>query len=153
VVIEPRPPDLTSTDAIRSIHESYVHTRIILLSDENGRLGGQEALDRGIWASVYQRDGPEELIAVIQQAATGAIQWNASPGKSAHSSHVRTLSPRETQVLELMARGDSSTAVAAALGISTKTIEVHRANLMNKLGLHDIASLVRYAIRTGMIDP
>jgi DNA-binding NarL/FixJ family response regulator len=62
------------------------------------------------------------------------------------------LTPREVEVLKLIASGDSGKEIAAKLGIAFRTARSHRSNLMEKLGVHDTASLVRYAIRTGLIQ-
>jgi DNA-binding NarL/FixJ family response regulator len=64
-----------------------------------------------------------------------------------------TLTPRQQQVLLLIAEGKSTKEIAAALKMSFKTAAVHRSNLMAKLDLHDVASLVRYAIRNGLLNP
>jgi DNA-binding CsgD family transcriptional regulator len=63
------------------------------------------------------------------------------------------LSPRERQVLQLVAEGGTSKEVARKLGISLKTAESHRARIMEKLDIHDVAGLVRYAVRRGLIEP
>jgi DNA-binding NarL/FixJ family response regulator len=66
---------------------------------------------------------------------------------------IEQLTPRETEILILIASGHSGKEIAAKLGISFRTARSHRSNLMEKLELHDTASLVRYAIRKGLIEP
>jgi DNA-binding CsgD family transcriptional regulator len=63
------------------------------------------------------------------------------------------LSPRERQVLQLIAEGQTTKEIASLLGISVKTAESHRSRIMDKLGIHEIAGLVRYAIRRGLVQP
>jgi DNA-binding NarL/FixJ family response regulator len=63
------------------------------------------------------------------------------------------LSARETEITKLLAQGHSNKDVARQLGISVKTVDTHRTNLMRKLGLHSITELVRYAIRHGLVEP
>jgi DNA-binding NarL/FixJ family response regulator len=63
------------------------------------------------------------------------------------------LSPRETEVLELVAEGQTSKQIAATLIISEKTVDRHRTNMLEKLGLHDRVELVRFAIRNGLVEP
>ncbi len=63
------------------------------------------------------------------------------------------LSARESEVIKLLAQGHSNKDVARQLGISVKTVDTHRTNLMRKIGLHSITELVRYAIRNGLVEP
>ena len=63
------------------------------------------------------------------------------------------LTSREREVLQLVAEGMSSKEIASALGVSTRTVESHRSNLMDKLGIHEVSGLVRYAIREGLLSP
>ena len=70
-----------------------------------------------------------------------------------HSSDFEDLTPRETEVLKLIAAGLSGKQIAAQLGISFKTVVSHRSRIMGKLDIHEVASLVRYAIRKNLIEP
>ena len=67
--------------------------------------------------------------------------------------HSKGLTPRETEVLKLIAEGNSSKQITARLGISFKTVVSHRSRIMGKLGIHEVASLVRYAVREKLIEP
>ena len=63
------------------------------------------------------------------------------------------LTPRQSEILELVAAGQTTKTIARRLGISVKTVEAHRAQLMDRLGIHEVAGLVRYAIRIGLVQP
>ena len=69
------------------------------------------------------------------------------------SMHAGPLTPRQREILRLVAEGQTTKGIARHLGISAKTVEAHRAQLMDRLGIRDVAGLVRYAIRTGLVDP
>ena len=79
-------------------------------------------------------------------------QRSGKTGASKRGSRDRLLSPREIEVLQLIAEGMATKEVAVELGISVKTVEKHRQAVMNNLGIHDIASLTRYAILTGIVE-
>jgi DNA-binding NarL/FixJ family response regulator len=70
-----------------------------------------------------------------------------------HGAASDPLTSRQREVLQLIAEGRSTKEIAAALGVSVKTVEAHRAQLMQRLDIHDVAGLVRYAIRMGLADP
>src|SRR5262249_36306143 len=77
--------------------------------------------------------------------------WNVGRGEGGRGGWRRALSPRETEVMKLLAEGSSVKDIATLLALSTKTIEAHRTNLMRKLGLHNRVQLVKYAIQEGFI--
>ena len=72
---------------------------------------------------------------------------------SSGQSHLDVLTPRQRQVLQLIAEGRGTREIAERLHLSVKTVETHRAQLMNRLGIHDISGLVRFAIRAGLLPP
>lgn len=119
-----------------------------------------EALRAGIRGYVMKSQAMADLVTAIDQVSRGSIYL--SPGISptvveaflkGEVSVGNLLSPREREVLQLVAEGKRSKEVADVLGISVKTAETHRANVMDKLSIHETAGLVRYAIKIGLISP
>lgn len=157
VVLDVAMPLLNGVDAAREITRSTPHPDVILLSGLDDTRFVPEALQAGVKGFVLKTQGAEDLLRAIEAVRAGVLY--ISPGASqaavdawrgAGEAH---LSPRERQVAQLVAEGKSNKQIAAVLRISVKTAEFHRGRLMRKLQLHDVAGLVRYAIRQGMIAP
>jgi DNA-binding NarL/FixJ family response regulator len=117
-----------------------------------------EALRAGVKGYVLKSQVATDLLYAIQQVYRGEIYLSPSiSGTVAKAFLSKTglpedpLTLRERQVLQLISEGKSSKEIAALLGISVKTAESHRTRLMQKLDIHDVASLVRYAIRRGLV--
>lgn len=119
-----------------------------------------EALRAGVRGYVLKKQAAADLVRAIREAAAGAVYF--SPGISAAVADAvrspvpvpeETLTPREREVLQLVAEGKTTKEIAAILGVSVKTADAHRTRLMQKLDIHDIAGLTRYAVRQGVIQP
>jgi len=119
-----------------------------------------EALRAGVRGYVLKKQAAADLVRAIREVASGAVYL--SPGVSAVvADAVRSPAPapaevltdREREVLQLVAEGKTTKEIAAILGVSVKTADAHRTRLMQKLDIHDIAGLTRYAIRQGIIQP
>ena len=159
-VIDISMPTLNGIDAAREIARSSPKTKVILLTQHDEEQYLREALSSGVRGYVLKNQAVNDLVHAIQQVMRGGFYL--SPGvsrsvveayrtKSEYTSDV--LSVRERQVLQLIAEGKSTKDVASLLGISVKTAESHRSRLMRKLDIHETASLVRYAVRRGLIQP
>jgi len=153
-------PILNGLNAAREMSRSIPKTKIILLTQHDEGQYISEALDAGVKGYVLKNQVASDLLEAIRQVSRGQVYL--SPGvsrgvmeayqsKSEKSKNSLTL--RERQVLQLIAEGKSTKDVASLLGISVKTAESHRTRLMNKLDIHETASLVRYAVRQGMVEP
>lgn len=153
-------PLLNGLDAAREITQTSPKTRTILLTMHTEDQYVTEALRAGIRGYVLKTQATSDLVQAVREVFRGAVYL--SPGvsravveaylaKTEHSSD--SLTPRERQVLQLVAEGKTTKEVAVVLGVSVKTAESHRTRLMEKLGIHETASLVRYAIRIGLIQP
>jgi DNA-binding NarL/FixJ family response regulator len=163
VVMDIWMPRLSGIDAIRRILKSRNGTRCIALSMHQGRNYVEEALRAGASGYVVKSSAGEDLISAIDAVRSGrsylssavaqqvveAITHPDEPG----GSNVAALTGREREVLQLIAEGYSSKEIAQMLGVSLKTVESHRANLMDKLNIHKVSSLVRFAIRSGLVAP
>jgi DNA-binding NarL/FixJ family response regulator len=153
-------PILNGLNAAREMSRSSPKTKTILLTQHDEGQYVSEALDAGVKGYVLKNQVASDLLLAIRQVSRGQVYL--SPGVSRavmeayHSKSEKSKNPltlRERQVLQLIAEGKSTKDVASLLGISVKTAESHRARLMHKLGIHETASLVRYAVRQGIVQP
>jgi two-component system, NarL family, response regulator NreC len=159
-VIDISMPILNGIDAARELGRSCPKTKTILLTQHEEDQYIREALEAGVKGYVLKNQAASDLVHAIQQVSRG--QFYLSPGVSrAVMEAYRTksdtpadpLTARERQVLQLIAEGKSTRDAASLLGISVKTAESHRMRLMQKLDIHETASLVRYAVRRGLVQP
>jgi two-component system, NarL family, response regulator NreC len=153
-------PTLNGVDAARELSRSSPKTKSILLTQHNEDQYVSEALGAGVKGYVLKSQAAGDLVQAIRQISRGEAYL--SPGVSgavmeafrSESERPRDpLTARERQVLQLIAEGKSTKDIASLLGISTKTAESHRTRLMQKLDIHETASLVRYAVRRGIVQP
>jgi len=160
VVIDISMPLLNGIEAVRELGRSCPKTKAILLTQHEEDQYIREALEAGAKGYVLKNQAASDLVHAIQQVSRG--QFYLSPGisravveayRTKSDSPVDPLTGRESQVLQLIAEGKSTKDAASLLGISVKTAESHRMNLMQKLDIHETASLVRYAVRRGLVQP
>lgn len=153
-------PLMNGLEAAGEIRRASSQTKIILLTRHDEDQYVTEALRHGVKGYVLKNQAATDLVQAIYQVCRGGFYL--SPGVSRAvveaflSKTARPADPltsRERQVLQLISEGKSTKDVACLLGISAKTAESHRARLMHKLDIHETASLVRYAIRRGLIQP
>jgi two-component system, NarL family, response regulator NreC len=153
-------PILNGIDAARELGRSCPKTKTILLTQHDEDQYITEALEAGVKGYVLKSQVASDLVQAIQQVSRGQVYL--SPGvsravmeayRSKSERPADPLSARERQVLQLIAEGKSTKDVASLLGISVKTAESHRTRLMQKLDIHEIATLVRYAVRRGIVQP
>jgi DNA-binding NarL/FixJ family response regulator len=153
-------PNMNGLSAAQEMRRASPATRTILLTSHKGESQVLEALLAGVKGYVLKTQATADLVQAIDEVARGHTYL--SPGIS----HVVVdaylarkelpedpLTPREKQVLQLVAEGKTTKEVAQLLGVSVKTAEFHRTRLMEKLEVHETASLVRYAIRKGLVQP
>lgn len=159
-VIDISMPTLNGIDAARELVRSSPKTKTILLTQHDEEQYLREALSSGVRGYVLKNQVVNDLVHAIHQVLRG--DFYLSPGvsrsvveayRSKSEQPAEVLSSRERQVLQLIAEGKSTKDVASLLGISVKTAESHRSRLMRKLDIHETASLVRYAVRRGLVEP
>jgi DNA-binding NarL/FixJ family response regulator len=163
IVLDMMMPNLNGLDAAARIARAFPSTRVVILSmrpDEDSVL---RTLRAGALGYVVKSDDPAELVLAIRAAARGqrflssAVAGYVAADCFKRVDRERTslerLTPRQREVLQLIAEGHSTKEIAQQLGISTKTAEAYRGELMSALDIHDIASLTRYAIREGLVSP
>jgi two-component system response regulator NreC len=153
-------PILNGIEAARELSRSCPKTKSILLTQHDEEQYIHEALEAGMKGYVLKSQVASDLLRAIQQVSRG--EFYLSPGisrsvieayRSRSNRSADPLTTRERQVLQLIAEGKSTKDAASLLGISVKTAESHRMRLMQKLDIHETASLVRYAVRRGLIQP
>lgn len=160
VILDLAMPLLDGSGAAEEIGRTSAGTRTILLTMHAEEPYIVKALQAGIRGYVLKTQTANELVGAIREVVRGGIYL--SPDVSLAIAHayqaknealVNNLTVRERQVLQLVAEGKTTKELAQQLGISAKTADSHRTRIMTKLGIHDTAGLVRYAIRQGMIEP
>ncbi|HWG87131.1 MAG TPA: response regulator transcription factor [Candidatus Acidoferrales bacterium] len=152
-------PLLNGIDAAREITKSNARVRVILLTMHTEDHLVLESLRAGVTGYVLKTRASSELVQAIRAVSRGETFLTQSISRSVVQAFLkksevpdRTITDRERQVLQLVAEGKTTKEIASILGISVKTAESHRSNLMDKLDIHDTAGLVRYAIRQGIIQ-
>jgi DNA-binding NarL/FixJ family response regulator len=159
-VLDIRMPQLNGLDGAQRIRKVSPRTRIVLLTMHPEEQYVAAALRAGVQGFVLKTQAAQDLVRAIREVVGGAVYLSprvsqlvaeASVGKREISAD--PLTPREREVLQLVAEGKATKQVAAALGISPKTAESHRTRIMRKLDIHEVAGLVRYAIRSGLVSP
>jgi len=160
VVLDIGMPVMTGIEAAAEIRKSVPSAKLILLTVHTENQYILEALRSGIRGYVLKSRAAGELIEAVHEVLRGKIYL--SPGISQtvveaylqqNTGESNLLTRRELQVLQLVAEGKTTKEVAAALGVSVKTADSHRSNIMHKLNVHSVADLVRYAIRRGLVQP
>ena len=155
-------PNLNGLDAAARIAHAYPHTRVIMLSmsaDEDSVL---KTLRAGAVGYLVKTADPAELELAIRAAMRGEKFLSSAVSEHVVSvclnrldkeqTSLERLTPRQREVLQLVAESHTTKDIAKRLEISTKTAEAYRGELMRALDIHDIASLTRYAIRTGLVS-
>jgi DNA-binding NarL/FixJ family response regulator len=144
-------PGMGAVAATREIARALPRTAVVLLARQADEWILQQALEAGASGhalSVLDFD----FVGVIRRAATGGVVGEPQPNGTRESGRrLHALTPRELEVLRLICAGRSNRQIAATLHLSANTVAVHRANMMNSLGLHKTAELVTYAIRHGLV--
>ncbi len=153
-------PLLNGLEAARTILRSLPQTRTILLTVHTEDQYVLEALRAGISGYVLKTQAKADLVQAIREVSKGGIYVSPGVSRTLVQAYLARadlppdpLTPRERQVLQLIAEGKTTKEIARLLGVSVKTAEAHRTRIMAKLDIHETAGLVRYAIRRGLIQP
>jgi len=143
-ILDLKMPKLTGLQAAREIRAQLPETKILILSMHDDERYVAEALEAGASAYVVKTQADTDLVAAIRAVERGESFPAPSPAGE--------LTPREEEIVKLVAEAHTTKQIATILQLSEKTVENHRANAMRKLGMRDRVELVRYAIRRGLID-
>ncbi|HEY2646133.1 MAG TPA: response regulator transcription factor [Candidatus Acidoferrales bacterium] len=165
VVLDIGMPDLNGVEAAKRIRKASANTEILILSMHFSDQLIRELLEAGVRGYIVKSDSDRDLIIAVETLsrhkpfftphATEVILGSFNTGgpvKEVPELVSQRLTSREREIVQLLAEGKSSKEVASSLGISVKTAETHRANVMRKLELHSVSELVRYAVRNQIIE-
>jgi DNA-binding NarL/FixJ family response regulator len=154
VVMDCALPGMNGLEATRRIIEDSPDTAVLMLSMHTESTWVRQAVEAGAKGYVLKNALDLELGAAIRKVAAGETAFDPQVEQRAALKGERSsaLTPRELEVLQMIVDGKSNKEIAAALDLSANTVAVHRANIMNSLGIHKTAELVVYAIRTGLVN-
>ena len=165
VVMDLSLPDLSGLEATRQILKGGASTEVLVLTMHHSEELARDVLQAGARGYVLKSDADENLIAAVDSLRQHKPFLTSAVTEFVLDDYVRrgdsakdepaqvALTPREREIIQLVAEGQSSKEAAAKLHLSVKTIETHRAHIMKKLRLRSISDLVRYAIRNKIVEP
>jgi len=155
-------PDLATTQVIRTVRDLQIGTRCAVFSTRKDRKTVLEVLRNGACGYVLKSSTPEQMAEALMQFARGGIYvspqvevmsvFREKSGRLQLSDPLDTLSSREFQVFSLLVEGVRAKEIALRLSLSPKTVDTYRSSLMRKLDIHDVAGLVKFAIRRDLAD-
>lgn len=142
-------PGLGGLEVIKRLHDAGNPPRIVVLSMYHDQIWVKRAIAAGANGYLLKGSGVKDVAKAIRAVAQGETFLSATAKRAKDADD---LTPREREVLTLLAEGHTSKEIGGILGISPRTAEHHRARLMSKLRINDVAGLTRYAVRTGLVD-
>jgi len=166
VILDVGMPNLNGLAATRQLLQQNPQQKVIVLTITDSDQVIREALDAGARGFVLKSDAARDLVSAIEALQRNRMFFTprvndmvlagfldkGHNGSNGDSSKSATLTPREREVIQLLAEGKSSKEVACLLNLSTKTAETHRSNIMRKLDIHSIRDLVVYAVKNDIIQ-
>lgn len=165
IVMDIAMPFLNGLEAARQIFDAAPEAKVLILSAHSNDAYIEKAVALGASGFLIKQTSSHALSDAIREIEKGNTYFSPSIANKIHHQKQMALdhkgklhttetrlTPREMQVLQLIAEGETNKQIAAELDISIKTVEKHRSHLMNKLDIHDTAGLTRYAIETGIIE-
>jgi DNA-binding NarL/FixJ family response regulator len=168
VLLDIAMPELNGLEVVARISKEYSDTKVIILSMHTNEEYVVQALRSGSSGYLLKDAAPNELEIAVNAVMKGETYLspaiskhvvdnylrrisNISPDKDLSPDIFTQLTSRQREILQLIAEGNSTKEIANKLNVSVKTVETHRMQLMDRIGIHDVAGLVRYAIRVGII--
>jgi DNA-binding NarL/FixJ family response regulator len=158
-------PELDGVEVVRQVREAVPNAEVLVLSMHESDEMVRRALDAGARGYLLKSDLTECLAKAVKAVSEGkrfltpkvseiVLDGFLKTGIEHHQGERASMrpTPRETQVIRLLAEGKSNKEIATALGIAVRTVETHRAKIMSKLGLHSLAELIHYAMRNEIIS-
>lgn len=164
VILDLAMPELNGLEATRQIRKSVPDAEVIILTMHESEQVVREVLDAGARGYILKSDAGRDLVAAVEAVSRKVPFFTSKVAELVLGAYLngragtgqedrRRLSPREREILQMLAEGKTTKEVAVTLGISVKSAETHRSNIMRKLDLHSISDLVRYAIRNKIVEP
>jgi DNA-binding NarL/FixJ family response regulator len=160
IILDVAMPLLNGIEAARQIRAAWPEAVLLFLTMHDDPLYLREAIQAGASGYLLKTSANEELVNAVERVLAGErVLAKAVPGEVRASIHTATgrltrstgLTKRQKEVLQLLAEGKSNKEIAQILGISVKTVEFHRAQMMRSLGVHTVAELTRAAVRIGLV--
>lgn len=161
VILDIGMPELNGLDVIRQILKAQPHTEVLVVTMHESEDLIRQALEAGARGYLLKTEAARHLVSAIKTLAEGKPYLTCEAGQvvlqgfldiSGGSPRAERLTSREREIIQLLAEGKSNKEVAGQLGISVRTAECHRRNIMQKLDLHSMNALVRYAIRNNIVQ-
>jgi DNA-binding NarL/FixJ family response regulator len=156
-------PGLNGLEAAARLAREFPHVRVIILSMHLSEEYVLQALHAGAAGYLLKDADAAELELALRAIVRGEVYLSPAVSKQVVADYIRRtggepsslegLTPRQREVLQLIAEGHTTKEIAQRLDVSVKTVDTHRTQLMERLDIHDVAGLVRYAIRMGLVDP
>jgi DNA-binding NarL/FixJ family response regulator len=156
-------PSLNGLEAARQMLKNDARAKIVILTAFDSDAMIREVLDVGARGFVLKADANRDLVTAVNAVRSNKTFFTAKVAQIVLDGYLdkkrdanapgSRLTPRQREIVQLLAEGKSSKEVAVALGLSVKTAETHRANIMRRLDCHSVSELVRYAVRNNIIDP
>jgi DNA-binding NarL/FixJ family response regulator len=163
VVLDMTMPELNGLEATRQILANRTGERVLILTAHESEQLVREVLNAGAQGYVLKSDAGRALVTAVEALLDGRPFFTSkvarivldgflrSPDGAPNGDAAQTLSPREREIVQLLAEGKSNKEVARALGITVKTAETHRGNIMRKMEFASLSDLIRYAIRNNIV--
>jgi DNA-binding NarL/FixJ family response regulator len=164
-IIDMMMPDLNGLEVTREIRKTSERTQVLIFTMHHNEMLIHEVLEAGARGYLLKTDAEQHIITAIETLLRGQPYFSAQisgtvlegylrSGRRAESDRARMprLTPREREIIQLLAEGHRNKKIAQILGISTKTVETHRTALMRKISVKSIVELVRYAIRNNLTE-
>ena len=159
VVMDVSMPELNGIEATRRLASSAPRARVVALSMHKDSVYVREILRAGARGYLLKDSGAADLVAAIRAVASGESYLSPAVSNAVLDDYRRhatnpidLLTSREREVLQLLAEGKTNKEIAGVLNLSVYTVEAHRGRIMEKLNLHSIGELVRFAVRNGLIE-
>ncbi len=160
-------PELNGLEATRQIRKQFPETEVLVLTMHESEQIAQEVLQAGARGFILKSDAGRDLVKAVETVSRHQPFFTTRVEQMVSESNLRDgglqgveaedigsrLTPREREIVQLLAEGKSNKEVANVLNISVKTVETHRTNIMRKLRFHSVGELVRYAVRNNIVSP
>jgi DNA-binding NarL/FixJ family response regulator len=157
IILDVTMPQMNGIDAARQIKQAYPQSKLLFLSMHASPVYLREVFDAGASGYVLKSSAVEELRTAIQRILKGqtyvapALERGMPGGAGRPGRSSGPLTERQREVLQLIADGHGNKEIAKALEVSVKTVEFHRGRIMNRVGVHTVAELIRWAVQAGVV--
>ena len=162
LILDLNMPELNGLEVTRRVHKTCPQVEVLVLTVQDSEQVMRQVLEAGARGYILKSDAGTELLAGVETVrrhhlflssqTSRMLRGTSAPLAKVDVAPKQPLSPRERQILQLLAEGKSTKEIATVLDITIKTAETHRSNIMRKLDLHHVADLVRYAIRNQVVQ-